>query len=76
AIKTEPVTKPWAKAWYAKGISEYLVGSQERGIDSLLTATVKEPGSATSKLAHGLLAQIYSERGEMENAEAHAKAAE
>ena len=76
AIKTEPVTKPWAKAWYAKGISEYLVGSQERGIDSLLTATVKEPGSATSELAHGVLAQIYSERGDMENAEAHAKAAE
>jgi hypothetical protein len=76
AIMTESMTKPWAKAWYAKGLSEYLSGSQEQGVNSLLTATVKEPGSTPAKLAHGVLAQIYFERGDNEIAEIHAKAAE
>jgi O-antigen ligase len=72
AIGTESTTKPWAKAWYAKGISEYFLGDVSLGLKSLITATNKEPGSSTSKLAHKALSNIYEERGDEENAQFHA----
>jgi len=74
-INTESITKPWAKAWYAKGISEYYLGDVELGLKSLITATNKEPGSLVSKLAHQALANIYEERGDEKNAQIHAKRA-
>ena len=75
AIRTETTTKAWAKAWYAKGVSEYFLGDVELGLKSLITATNKEPGSSISKLAHQALASFYEELGDVENAQIHAKLA-
>jgi tetratricopeptide (TPR) repeat protein len=72
AIATESDTKPWAKSWYAKGISEYFLGGLELGLESLITATNKEPGSSASKLAHQALSNIYQELGDEEKAQIHA----
>ena len=75
AIRTETTTKAWAKAWYAKGVSEYFLGDVELGLKSLITATNKEPGSSISKLAHQALASFYEELGDVENAQINAKLA-
>jgi tetratricopeptide (TPR) repeat protein len=75
AIRTETTTKAWAKAWYAKGVSEYFLGDVELGLKSLITATNKEPGSSISKLAHQALANFYEELGDVENAQINAKLA-
>lgn len=72
AIAVEPSTKPWSKAWYAKGISEYELGMQDEGIESLVTATEKEPTSVAAKSSHHALAHIYSQRGEIGLADFHA----
>jgi tetratricopeptide (TPR) repeat protein len=45
AIATEATTKPWAKAWYAKGRSLYELGRDDEAIVVLVTATEKEPDS-------------------------------
>ena len=45
AIATEEKTKPWSKAWYAKGRSLYELGQEEKAIFALTTATEKEPGT-------------------------------
>jgi len=72
AISTEGATKPWAKAWYAKGVSEYSMGDVELGLNSLITATNKEPDSSVARLAHQALAKFYKDRGDEENARIHA----
>jgi tetratricopeptide (TPR) repeat protein len=71
AIETEATTKPWSKAWFARGISLYLTGNEQGGIDDLLMATQKEPGSQAAQLAHLALVKIYTDAGDSEAAEAH-----
>jgi tetratricopeptide (TPR) repeat protein len=41
AIATEATTKPWAKAWYAKGRSLFELGREEEAIEALMTANRK-----------------------------------
>lgn len=71
AIATEATTKPWAKAWYAKGRSLYELGREEEAIATLKTATEKEPGTEGALLAHQVLAQVYKANGDMELYEHH-----
>ena len=71
AIATEKTTKPWAKAWYAKGRSLYHLGQKEQAIIALITATEKQPGTEGAILAHKVLAEIYSELGNVELSELH-----
>lgn len=70
-IATEDETHDWAKAWYAKGTSKFLLGYEEEGIADLLVATEKQPGSQGAREAHSILAKIYRDRGDMESAEFH-----
>ena len=51
AIATEATTKPWAKAWYAKGRSLYELGRDDEAIPVLVTATEKEPDSDGATLS-------------------------
>ena len=69
AINTESITKPWAKAWYAKGRALYHLGQTEAAITILTTATTKNPGTEGSVFAHKLLAKIYGEEGQSKNSE-------
>ncbi|MEC9293861.1 MAG: hypothetical protein VYC65_06200 [Chloroflexota bacterium] len=71
AIATEETTKPWSKAWYAKGRSLYQLGQEEEAIVALTTATEKEPGTEGAILAHKILGQIYHDRGNIELSELH-----
>jgi len=72
AIATEATTKPWSKAWYAKGRSLFQLGQEKEGIIALQTATEKQPGTEGALLAHQLLAAIYRTRGNTELSEFHA----
>jgi len=65
AIGSENITKPWAKAWYAKGRALYQLGQLEESIYALDTAIEKQPGSEGAIYAHKILAKIYLERGEL-----------
>ncbi|MEC9293214.1 MAG: hypothetical protein VYC65_02895 [Chloroflexota bacterium] len=71
AIATEETTKPWSKAWYAKGRSLYEIGQEEEAIFALTTATEKEPGTEGAILAHKILGEIYHEHGNVELSEFH-----
>jgi tetratricopeptide (TPR) repeat protein len=71
AIATEETTKPWSKAWYAKGRSLYQLGQEEEAIFALTTATEKEPGTEGAILAHKILGEIYHERGNVDLSEFH-----
>jgi len=71
AIATEATTKPWAKAWYAKGRSLYELGRDDEARPVLVTATEKEPDSDGATLAHQVLADLYRDRGDAENYEIH-----
>jgi len=71
AIATEASTRPWAKAWYAKGRALYELGFEDEAIDTLLTSTAKDPGAEGAILAHQVLAQIYESRGEIELSKKH-----
>jgi tetratricopeptide (TPR) repeat protein len=71
AIAMETTTQPWAKAWYAKGRALYELGQEEEAIQTLITATEKQPGAEGALLAHQVLAQIYEARGEDELFEYH-----
>jgi tetratricopeptide (TPR) repeat protein len=64
AISVESVTKPWAKAWYAKGRALYKLGRLDESIFALNTAVEKHPGSEGAIYAHKILGHIYLERGE------------
>jgi tetratricopeptide (TPR) repeat protein/O-antigen ligase len=64
AIATEPTTRPWAKAWYAKGRALFNLGRDDEAIAALTTATEKEPGAEGALLAHQVLAQIYKAYGD------------
>ena len=72
AIATETTTRPWAKAWYAKGRALYELGHEEEAIEALITSTEKEPGAEGALLAHQVLAQIYKQNGDMALYELHA----
>ena len=63
AIAMEATTQPWSKAWYAKGRALYQLGQEEEAIQTLITATKKQPGAEGALLAHQVLAQIYEARG-------------
>ena len=65
AINVERITKPWAKAWYAKGRALYELGRLDESIFALNTAIEKQPGSEGAIYAHKILAHIYLERGEV-----------
>jgi len=71
AIATEATTKPWPKAWYAKGRSLYEQGQHSEGIIALQTATQKEPGTEAALLSHKMLAEIYRKQGNLELSELH-----
>jgi len=71
AIATEETTKPWSKAWYAKGRSLYELGQEEEAIFALTRATEKEPGTEGATLAHKILGEIYRERGDHDLSELH-----
>jgi tetratricopeptide (TPR) repeat protein len=71
AIATEETTRPWAKAWYAKGRALYELGREEEAIEALITSTEKEPGAEGALLAHQVLAQIYKANGDMDLYELH-----
>ena len=73
AISTEEKTKPWSKAWYAKGRSLFELGQEEEAILALTTATEKEPGTEGAILAHKILGGIYYERGDHDLSELHIK---
>ena len=75
AIATEESTKPWAVAWYAKGVALINLGEFDQAIESLNTAIEKEPKSAAARLAHSALAFIYKQLGETELFELHTEAA-
>jgi tetratricopeptide (TPR) repeat protein len=75
AIATEESTKPWAVAWYAKGVALINLGEFDQAIESLNTAIEKEPKSASARLAHSALAFIYKQLGETELFELHTEAA-
>jgi len=69
AINTENITKPWPKAWYAKGRALYLLGQTEEAITILTIATEKQPETEGAIFAHKLLALIYAEEGPSKNSE-------
>ncbi len=71
AIATEATTKPWSKAWYAKGRSLYELGQESEGIIALQTATQKQPGTEAALLSHKMLAEIYRKQGNLELSELH-----
>jgi len=71
AIAMEATTQPWSKAWYAKGRALYELGREEEAIQTLITATEKQPGAEGALLAHQVLAQIYEARGNNELFEYH-----
>ena len=71
AIATEEKTKPWSKAWYAKGRSLYELGKEDEAIIALTTATEKEPGTEAAILSHKVLGEIYRDRGDMALSEMH-----
>jgi tetratricopeptide (TPR) repeat protein len=71
AIAVEKSTKVFSKAWYAKGRAQYLLGEVDQGVETLIIATEKQPGSAGALLAHQLLGEIYLDMGEDELAEEH-----
>ena len=71
AIATEEKTKPWSKAWYAKGRALYELGQEEKAISALTTATDKEPGTEGAILAHKVLGEIYRQRGNVELSNLH-----
>jgi tetratricopeptide (TPR) repeat protein len=71
AIAMEATTQPWSKAWYAKGRALFELGREEEAIQTLITATEKQPGAEGALLAHQVLAQIYEARGEDELFELH-----
>lgn len=71
AIATEATTKPWSKAWYAKGRSLYELGQENQGIIALQTATQKQPGTEAALLSHQMLAEIYRKQGNLELSELH-----
>ena len=71
AIAMEATTQPWSKAWYAKGRALYELGKEEEAIQTLITATEKQPGAEGALLAHQVLAQIFEARGEDELFEFH-----
>jgi tetratricopeptide (TPR) repeat protein/O-antigen ligase len=71
AIAMEATTQPWSKAWYAKGRALYELGREEEAIQTLITATEKQPGAEGALLAHQVLAQIYEARGQDELFELH-----
>ena len=73
AIETEKTTKPWSKAWYAKGASLASIGKINEGIEALNTATIKEPNDDGAILAHQTLSEIYAYLGEYDKSEKHAK---
>ena len=75
AIATEESTKPWAVAWYAKGVALINMGEFDQAIESLNTAIEKKPNSASARLAHSALAFIYKQLGETELFELHTEAA-
>ena len=64
AINVEKVTKPWPKAWYAKGRALYELGHLDESILVLNTAVEKQPGSEGAIYAHKILAHIYLKRGD------------
>ena len=70
-IATEEQTHGWSKAWYAKGVSRFLLGYEKEGIADLLIATEKQPGSEGARGAHSTLGRIYRDRGDIESAEFH-----
>ena len=70
-IAVEESTRPWSKAWYAKGRALYELGREDEGIAALTTATEKQPGAHGALLAHQVLAGIYRIRGETDLAEYH-----
>ena len=76
AIETEETTRPWAKAWYAKGASLASMGKIDEGIEALITATLKDPNDDGAILAHQTLSEIYAYLGEDEKAEKHSKLGE
>jgi tetratricopeptide (TPR) repeat protein len=71
AIATEATTRPWAKAWYARGRALYELGFEDEAIETLITSTQKDPGAEGAILAHQVLAQIYESNGEIELSEKH-----
>jgi len=71
AIATEEKTKPWSKAWYAKGRALYELGKEVEAIIALTTATEKEPGTEAAILSHKVLGEIYRDRGDMALSEMH-----
>ncbi|MCH8312213.1 MAG: hypothetical protein IID17_04435 [Nitrospinae bacterium] len=71
AIKTENRTHGWSKAWFARGISRFLLGLEDEGISDLIVATEKQPGTQGARLAHLALAKIYRDRGDLDRAEIH-----
>ena len=75
AIETESRTHGWSKAWFARGISRFLLGFEDEGISDLIVATKKEPGTEAARLAHLALAKIYRDDGEPEQADLHNKMA-
>lgn len=75
AIKTESLTHGWSKAWFARGISRFLLGFEDEGISDLIVATKKQPGTEGARLAHLALAKIYRDDGEPEQADLHNKMA-
>ena len=75
AIETESRTHGWSKAWFARGISRFLLGFEDEGISDLIVATKKQPGTKGARLAHLALAKIYRDDGEPEQADLHNKMA-
>ncbi|MEE2842625.1 MAG: tetratricopeptide repeat protein [Chloroflexota bacterium] len=75
AINTESRTHGWSKAWFARGISRFLLGFEDEGISDLIVATKKQPGTEGARLAHLALAKIYRDDGEPEQADLHNKMA-
>ena len=71
AIATEATTKPWSKAWYAKGRALYELRRDEEAIVALNTAIEKEPNTDGATLSHQVLADLYRDRGDTENYELH-----
>jgi len=71
AIADESRTVELSRTWYAKGISLFVLGFEEEGISDLLTATTKRPGSEAARNAHRALGKIYSDRGDVIQADFH-----
>ena len=69
----EKTTKPWSKAWYAKGRSLYELGQENEGIIALQTANQKQPGTEGALMSHKMLAEIFHNRGNVELSELHRK---